>query len=990
MRRVLVLLLAILSGVLGWAAPITQQWTLVNPGATAYTDEVFRIPFTLQTPFDADALTLTEDGAPVVCQVEVLEGTRAAVTKGAVWAITNLPAHGTHAYELTQPNPADGDAGDAAGPLAPSFPPVVSLSLEDDDYVLDNGLVAVRVPTFSETLRGPIEGVRASEATDWLGASTWNTKLQLVKLTSRVLGDGTLFAKVKLHYEFAPVDGVDAPYADVTVRLAPGQSAVTIEEAHHMAAGDSWTFAAYQGWQPTSGLARGWYRWDTTAKPPTARIDETLRAVPFTPSDRTGNTLLSLQPYWTTNMDAGWYFAATDGTSIVGVAAARGGKWDWPQDNRVAVQINPAVKGALAFNFPTAHGRRYTLLTAGPRAPADASTDMIMQVAVQPLDKLVNDYQLDWPDAPKGDFVALSPFTGAGANPAGAIASASSTLLQKLTYGLTVSGGLDLVGSARTYLDPDFSPGFINHGSPASLMSLDTVLRLPILQSAALKTYPHITELGKQAEGVFQSVVDANITLPSGAGQGSPGQLHRSLQAWLGLPSGGIAIVKGKTFGLVDVARKYLGFDPLTWPRIKAAISFLSHTSAPTGAGARRILPVGDTAYPGLASNPGSATLYGMTPASDDFAALQTMVGAKDDVTRYTSEELPGFGAILRNKAGDKAKESFLAFIAGPNRVGMHGDALSFHFCANATPLAIDQMFGSAFRDVPERQHNRVSFSTPEMPVADMGGYPRLIAFKSTADVDVAIGQVESTRLRKLSDVLGTPAPTPPVYLNLDKPLTYRRTLFLVKNLPHDDVVVVRDQASGPVLTATYNMHHARPANGATCSMTSTTAETFGNMRLLILTPKTFDIQTQIARLDWPNATSTAPTSVMRSEYTEGWRFSQTGANTEFITVLIPETTPATGIGAGLNGNVITISDGAVSQQITLAEPGTDPQAAVISVTRGATQGVLLTAGDIDLNRSQGDVALFTPESEDVLGPIPDWLRNQRTATTVNDSSWDW
>ena len=130
--------------------------------------------------------------------------------------------------------------------------------------------------------------------------------------------------------------------------------------------------------------------------------------------------------------------------------------------------------------------------------------------------------------------------------------------------------------------------------------------------------------------------------------------------------------------------------------------------------GARQFHPAGDT-----------------HPGGPDPIAWAKEFGADVDVSKLTTEELPGFGVVFRHKPGTN-DETFLSFKAGPNRGHYHGDQLSLHYAADATPLAIDHRVSYSPRAGQEHLHNRVSFSLPDNPdfeFANMDGYERLIAF---------------------------------------------------------------------------------------------------------------------------------------------------------------------------------------------------------------------------------------------------------------------
>jgi len=58
-----------------------------------------------------------------------------------------------------------------------------------------------------------------------IGGSTWNTDLKLKKFSSELVGDGAVFAKVRLRYEFdgmAGLEGKTPAFSEIDVILAPG------------------------------------------------------------------------------------------------------------------------------------------------------------------------------------------------------------------------------------------------------------------------------------------------------------------------------------------------------------------------------------------------------------------------------------------------------------------------------------------------------------------------------------------------------------------------------------------------------------------------------------------------------------------------------------------------------------------------------------------------------------------------------------------------
>jgi hypothetical protein len=297
-----------------------------------------------------------------------------------------------------------------------------------------------------------------------------------------------------------------------------------------------------------------------------------------------------------------------------------------------------------------------------------------------------------------------------------------------------------------------------NYWSPENPNFFTDFIRVPIALTSNLKEHPRFEDLRKLAELRMKEDLYHSVTLPGGAGQECPG--YMSVGLWS---------------GLAEVCRAHLGFDPTTWERFKAAARFRRRISQPYSGG-RRMLPMGDT-----------------HPGEDGPRPIEV---PPEEVAAYVTEELPGFGVIFTSQPGTP-DETYLAFKSGPNRGHYHGDQLAFHYCANGKPAAVDHHCSYRPRAGQEHMHNRVAFFTEKDRYLNMDGYERLIAFKASPQVDIAVGQVESDRLRPTTEL-------PPEYWHVEWPMTqlggtlaYRRTVVFVKGGPRD-YFVLRDQFAAP------------------------------------------------------------------------------------------------------------------------------------------------------------------------------------------------
>jgi hypothetical protein len=167
--------------------------------------------------------------------------------------------------------------------------------------------------------------------------------------------------------------------------------------------------------------------------------------------------------------------------------------------------------------------------------------------------------------------------------------------------------------------------------------------------------------------------------------------------------------------------------------------------------------------------------------------------------------------------------------------------------------------------------HNRVAFHTDELPYANMDGYERLIAFKTSPQVDVAMGQVESERLRITE-------PFPPEKWDwslpqhtFDVPLAYRRTMVMLRT-GQQDIFVIRDQHAGQDVKATYCLH----AYGETCDQQGSRFD-FDGLSCFVASPRNYTV----GRHDWVHHNG-------GREATKGLRLTVEGEKSEFVTVLIP------------------------------------------------------------------------------------------------------
>jgi len=798
------------------AAAGAQSWTLVNPADEAYVNEPVRLKIDLPDWATPGEFRVLGDGRQVAYQVEEIDG------RPWVWVAATLEPGQSVRYAVEKGTPSKAK-------------PLVTVRHEGDVYLMDNGEYTIKVPAVANgsDAPGPIASVRLPGG-KWVGRSFWQTDRKLKQLAATVVGDGTIFGKVRLRYEFEGLSGVwgDTPcFSQIDVTLRANHRHVIVEESHEMDVEDFWEFEATAGWNArkalcqvhSGGAGRPINRdmWPKDLKPLGFDL-EALEARYRDADPRVGNTLMWLLPRWSQAYEDGWFFAASDGRHCVGAMVARAGKWFWPHDNRIEIRAKPSADYA-GLRCPTWRGRRYWMLVVSEseklaervevippdkpgQKPREAlhipAGDYAYRYAFRPLDKIVHEYITTWPGKDEGKVAyprSVNPL------------KIKRGWLGGSHGGFTAETPLQKLVACQVMLDPDMYGRYRLFWSPENPNFYTDFMRVPLGMLGQFRGHPRYRELEAMANEVRREDDSYSVTQPGGAGQECPGY-HAYAQ--------GIG-------------------------------SFHRKTSQPLGDGRRGMHPGGDTHPPYIFDN---------------------KVGGAGDVKGLKTEEFPGFGVVFHNRPGTD-RETYLAFKSGPNRGHYHGDQLSFHYCANSFPLAVDHHCSYSPRAGQEHMHNRVAFSAPGLPYANMDGYERLIAFKTSEVADAAIGQVESHRLRYIK-------PFPPEdwdrewpQVKLDPPLAYRRTIVLMRDGPGaQDYFVIRDQYAGPKLAAHYCLH----VLGEGCQQTGNAVD-FEGLTLFVAQPERF----KFSRHDWAHANG-------RLEVTNGARLSIDGATGEFITVLYP------------------------------------------------------------------------------------------------------
>jgi len=873
---------------------------LRNPTSYAFKGEPVRLRMNLSK---ADGtIRVLKNGIEIPYQLEETSNQQ------QIWVAGDFPPGSTQNFEVLPGTPK-------------SFPKKVVLHKESNSFILSNEKVSIKIPAKAgNRIPGPIASIKLSDGTE-AGQSFWKTDRKLKKYSVSVVGDGTIFGKIRLRYEFEGFAGAnkDIPaYAEFELMLAAEWDHVAIFEHHEMGSDDFWELDMSHGWSPGNGFSKqfnngpgGDNHFDL---PPANRP-----LLPFQNASFSPDLYINLIPRWNQHFKDGWAFAATDGKLNLCAVVVKASQWKWPHDNNLNCVVKPDGNYA-GVRCSTWRGQRLWWLSPS-LTPADP--DYIAKNAWENLDKINQDYILDWPGKPVRWWVT-NPYNSEQTNPTQTIRRIGKEAMKNNGQ---AADETTLV-RFQTLIHNDCWGSYWDFFSPENPNFFTDYNLVPIGLATNLKDHPQFEKFRKLAENKFREDLYHSITLPGGAGQECPGYSHYGMSLWR---------------EIVAMGEKHLGFDmKFINERLEASEKFYQRISFPDGE-IRRGSPMGD-------SHPDVAGKTGMSRVEVD----------PDRVKSWKTEEFPGFGVLFTNRPGTN-RETYLSFKSGPNRCHYHGDQLAWHYCANSRPLVVDHHCSYRPRAGQEHMHNRLAFFTKEMPFANMDGYERLIAIKTSSEVDVAIGQVESTRLRKVE-------PLPPEIwdarypqLQFDTPLVYRRTVVFMKN-DNQDYFVFRDQYWAD-----------RPLNAAFCLHTY--GETpvrkdhlidFGKL-VVFCTHPDFNMK----KLDWSHERG-------GYEETKGIRLEISGQTGEMITVMYPGNTPPEM--KEIPGGVQVGNDSIVfeANQLFPAE-----SSEVASIRRSGTKLLSLSGNDIDLDRWQGEVGLFVPDAGYPFGEIPEWLARQRATQPV-------
>jgi hypothetical protein len=987
-------------------------YSLRNPTSSLYLAELVRLPITLPTL--TNDLCVRNPSEAVIYQVDLLSG--------ELWVyIDNLSPGSYMNFSITSPQGVD------CNPT----PLINNASITTDNVtstmLMSNGLLDILLPFSSSNLNKtlpppPFLGFATSHGGVQIGSSIFNLTNKLQEewdgiFSVSITSTGPLFAEVGLLYTFS-----QSGIASWRVRLAVGQlGAQVTEEYNNLDIESGIELQLSKGnWNPSEAVSNGWAYCDPNdpTNPDGMNATTAQQRYPLGPLNRLPNgSLGNIVARWSQSCDAKFFWGVDDGSSILGVLGVRGGDWKWPQyrsftyDTMRTHLMGPwsSASGEGNVHLPL-YGRRVWYLLGGDTDSVSSQIwSFAQKYAMIELDRLTNLYDLSWPESnePLNSTYNASGyhFYSPDTDPTHTVRARGVSLLKSLTNKSTAPlPGISSSAAANTYCDPDWWGSYTGFSSPENPNFFTDWSKLCLGWSLALvvNNHPRSNSYCALARGIWELDLYHSIALPSGAGQESPGYTAHALASWLAEAP------------LLDQICPNVTNPARSHPRLIAAVYFLIRTSQPwayhfIGGAAinnsdalngRFVLPLGDT-----------------HPTSTNFSQLVNLLlpvpVPLEPVEQWSSIELPGFGALLQNRAGSP-EETFFALKASPNRGHNHGDQLSFHYAAYGARIVIDVMAGYLPRPPQEFWHNRLCFGNQ----TNIDGTERLLGFVGNIQTEIdhptnvsfasiAVGQVSNDRLQTM------PARPPPNFLqvfptiSLSAPIQYRRTALLLPS-PFSESTIARDcivildahnasivdvpayssllffQQFGMVATPLSSI----PNKGVGIDMGNATVVTFAtNLEGLPL-----DLNVSLDRWDWSsegneNATRlrVGPSLTDDSDYTsllvtilypQGSLTQQYSTSTLSPLPIFNYSSNSLSIQWPLGTvDIISFSGALVNASL----PVGNDDSILATLTRGSgTSLTLLRNSDLSETRNQGDIGLNILDAGYTFGEIPEQVIEER------------
>jgi len=423
------------------AAQFEQTVTFREPLGQAWTDELvhhdLRVP---QGRVAAATFALLDaEGKPAPVQVDVLEGTAAAVRRARLWWKAAMPAGSEVAWRVTYND---------EGRKAPRPPGGVAVRRGDGRLIVLAGTFEAMVPAPEKPFEkavplrkapAPLLGVRAAGQRAWSGEFALDGAAYVREIRTAVEASGPVFAVVRLRY----IGEAGGHSYEAALRIVHGEPWIDVSERYRLAAGCRLT-AVLRGRRPPEVLWMPWQAGGGDGAEPAYDLRRLVLDAPLRPDV----PFAAMRPRCTLVRDAAQALLALgpgDAGPAVGFVMTAPGDWQRPYENfpsarpwvagaaagapsaaekaapagaapaaqkpaaaaekpaiaeKSAAPPVQAVPEGVAVDFPLAEGRRRWLLVVGPRDQFDEKGDLhrlIRRAADLPLDKVLCDWVLSWP-----------------------------------------------------------------------------------------------------------------------------------------------------------------------------------------------------------------------------------------------------------------------------------------------------------------------------------------------------------------------------------------------------------------------------------------------------------------------------------------------------------------------------------------------------------------------------------------------------------------
>jgi hypothetical protein len=517
------------------------NYTLRNPTSSIYNKELVRLPVTIPISNFEDLCirdTTNTNTIPTLHQVDLLSET--------IWVYIDTLAPGSFInYTLISPKGNDC--------IPKPLPRNASAVFYNNSLNLSNGLIDIILPqstNLNEKISSPIApflGFAITSGKNLIGSSIFDLSSELQSqwtgnLSVSILSLGPLFVEALALYTFSK--GGTATWK---VRVTIEQLGAQITEEYinlDVESGIDLILHSGEDWSPSIAVSNGWAYCDPNDPTNPAGMNATTsqQKLPLGPLNRLPNGSLGvIVARWSQSCDAKFFWGVENNTNVLGVMGIKSGEWLWPQytsltyDTQRRHLMNPwSTKQGEGYIHLPLHGRRVWYLLGGlTNDVSDNTWNLAQQYAMMELNRLTNVYDLLWPEANEPINTTYNAsgyhFYSPNTDPTHSVRAQGVSLLKSLNnISTSPRAGLESAAAANTYCDKDWWGSYVGFSSPENPNFFTDWSKLCLGWSLALvvRNHPRSIAYCALARGIWELDLYHSITLPSGAGQESPGMYN--------------------------------------------------------------------------------------------------------------------------------------------------------------------------------------------------------------------------------------------------------------------------------------------------------------------------------------------------------------------------------------------------------------------------------------------------------------------------------